>query len=1062
MKILKLRLKNLNSLAGEWSIDFSHPAFEQGGLMIITGPTGAGKTTILDAVCLALYGATPRLGKLTGTDNEIMTRGRAECLVELTFETPAGRYRCHWSQRRARNKAEGKLQPPQHEIVDDLTGRVLDKSLSKTLARVEKITGMNFDQFSRSVMLAQGAFAAFLEAPAKERASLLERITGTEIYGRLSTLAHERRDRENRALEALELELKGLVRPEEDEAALTAESARLGAALAELNRVLAEKRKSLDWRRAVAELEAAQAKLAAERLEWEGNWAEFQPDQERLNLAGKALTLAGEHGRLEEVRRQQGRSEADLLRRQRELPEAQATEARAVTAAAEAEARLAEARSAEEAARPNLIRARALDVEIQGLARRLAPAEGRLTALMAEIRELSRGKWPTSRDDLGRPDGWPAELRTGLEKMAADLAERRLRRTELLAGRDPAAWRDDLLAFSRRRERLEKLTEDLSQAEQKRRDLAATARNLEQTAADLRALGADLRLENERVAALELDGERLSTIWNLQREIRSLEDRRTDLVDGRPCPLCGALEHPFARPENLPPEQLGSADLEAHKTKLVAARRRANALAARDAGLSQVLKNGHESADKLQVEISGLESRLQAGTAELGLVLTAEEPLKALTALGRENQKQLDAADRTMKEAEKLEREAAAAEKRLQTGREVLDQTERLLGEALRLRADLEELSRQEADLRRDRAAVLGERDPEAEDRRLRSALATAQETLESRKNERQTAEKNREKLAASIADTSRELADLNELMRTQAAAFLAGAQAAGFADEAAWLAAALTEKERLELEGRFQSLSSTLAGLEARRQENQTRLAEVSALDLTSLTVPELEDEIEILTADSHSLLAGRGVAEQKLADLRRVSQAHARLWQAVEAQTRECRRWDELHRLIGSHDGYKYRNFAQGLTFEMLIRQANNQLAALSDRYLLQSDPARPLELCVLDNYQAGEIRPTKNLSGGESFLVSLALALGLAGMASRRVRVDTLFLDEGFGTLDEDTLDQALETLASLRAEGKLIGVISHIQALTERIPARILVRPDRGPFSRVSGPGVESVS
>jgi exonuclease SbcC len=113
------------------------------------------------------------------------------------------------------------------------------------------------------------------------------------------------------------------------------------------------------------------------------------------------------------------------------------------------------------------------------------------------------------------------------------------------------------------------------------------------------------------------------------------------------------------------------------------------------------------------------------------------------------------------------------------------------------------------------------------------------------------------------------------------------------------------------------------------------------------------------------------------------------------------------------------------------------------------------------VIDQYQAGEIRSTKNLSGGESFIVSLALALGLSRMASRNVRVDSLFLDEGFGTLDEDALDTALETLASLQQEGKLIGVISHISALKERISTQIKVTSGPGGRSTLSGPGCQAM-
>jgi exonuclease SbcC len=142
--------------------------------------------------------------------------------------------------------------------------------------------------------------------------------------------------------------------------------------------------------------------------------------------------------------------------------------------------------------------------------------------------------------------------------------------------------------------------------------------------------------------------------------------------------------------------------------------------------------------------------------------------------------------------------------------------------------------------------------------------------------------------------------------------------------------------------------------------------------------------------------------------------------------------------------------------------VSHANRQLEKMTDRYLLVRDDEQPLDLNVVDNYQAGEIRSTKNLSGGESFIVSLSLALGLSKMASRKVRVDSLFLDEGFGSLDEDALESALETLAGLRQDGKLIGIISHVPALKERISTQISVQPVSGGKSTISGPGCARVT
>jgi exonuclease SbcC len=207
-----------------------------------------------------------------------------------------------------------------------------------------------------------------------------------------------------------------------------------------------------------------------------------------------------------------------------------------------------------------------------------------------------------------------------------------------------------------------------------------------------------------------------------------------------------------------------------------------------------------------------------------------------------------------------------------------------------------------------------------------------------------------------------------------------------------------------------------------------------------------ELKQIRQEIGADAKSL------GDNRLQKEKRQSRLHE-----IEAQKKECLRWQTLRELIGSADGKKFRNFAQGLTFEMMTAHANRQLQKMTDRYLLVRDAVEPLELNVIDNYQAGEVRSTKNLSGGESFIVSLALALGLSRMASRNVRVDSLFLDEGFGTLDDDALETALDTLSELQQDGKLIGVISHVLALKERIGTQITVTPQSGGRSSLSGPG-----
>jgi exonuclease SbcC len=230
----------------------------------------------------------------------------------------------------------------------------------------------------------------------------------------------------------------------------------------------------------------------------------------------------------------------------------------------------------------------------------------------------------------------------------------------------------------------------------------------------------------------------------------------------------------------------------------------------------------------------------------------------------------------------------------------------------------------------------------------------------------------------------------------------------------------------------------------------------------LTGKPLDLIREEHAVAAGKLVELQKGLGAIEQRLQQHTEQLQRHQSRLQAIEIQKRECERWERLHTLIGSGDGKKFRNFAQGLTFELMVAHANRQLQKMSDRYILVRDSTEPLELNVIDNYQAGEIRSTKNLSGGESFIASLALSLGLSSMASRNVRVDSLFLDEGFGTLDEDALETALETLSGLQQDGKLIGIISHVPALKERIGTQIQVEAASSGRSRLSGPGCRRIS
>lgn len=305
MRILQVRFRNLNSLAGEWEIDLTNPAFTSDGIFAITGPTGSGKTTILDAVCLALYGRTPRLNKVTRSGNEIMSRQTGDCFAEATFETQAGRYRCHWSQHRARKKPDGELQAPRHEIADADSGEIFEVKIRGVADQIELATGMDFDRFTRSMLLAQGGFAAFLQANPDERAPILEQITGTEIYSRISIRVHERNREEREKLNVLQAETAGIVilEPEQEHDIRQALETKQKEE-AEISVKSADTGKAIGWLNSIEGLKKEIVSLADEEIKLQIDIDAFKPDRDQLIRAMSAASLDGSYATLTAIRKQ--------------------------------------------------------------------------------------------------------------------------------------------------------------------------------------------------------------------------------------------------------------------------------------------------------------------------------------------------------------------------------------------------------------------------------------------------------------------------------------------------------------------------------------------------------------------------------------------------------------------------------------------------------------------------------------------------------------------------------------------------------------------------------------
>ncbi len=596
---------------------------------------------------------------------------------------------------------------------------------------------------------------------------------------------------------------------------------------------------------------------------------------------------------------------------------------------------------------------------------------------------------------------------------------------------------------------------------------------------------ASIRLQQGKDALSQLLGDRLLREYRTEKEtllremafltkIAELEDHRAKLEDGKPCPLCGATEHPFAEGNVPVPDETEqkikaltkliskAEDQEAAIKKLEEAEVTARKNLTEGEKQETAAANDKKAAEKSFAEVKeGLEklradftARRQADSAKLLLLGITEIPEMQVSSLLESLRARLNAWQAQVKKKAEIEKQIADLDSEMKRLDAVIETQSTTLAEK---RERLETLKKDHTIGSDERKALYGDKNPDNEELRLNKTVSDA-EDAEKKARDRHNELHQRWNTAKTHIESLKKRIDQREPeLRKLEIEFSTALAPAGFSDEVQFLEARLTAEQRDELSTKAKKLDDNQTDLKARQKDRETRLATEIAKMVTNKSLEEMEPQFkkyEDSLKDLRNIIAG---LKHKLSENTAAKERIKAKQTAIEAQKKECHRWENLHELIGSADGKKYRNFAQGLTFEMMIGHANRQLQKMTDRYLLVRDDAQPLELNVVDNYQAGEIRSTKNLSGGESFIVSLSLALGLSHMASKNVRVDSLFLDEGFGTLDEEALDTALETLAGLQQDGKLIGVISHVPALKERISTQIQVTPQTGGRSQIPGPG-----
>ena len=1069
MKILSVELENLNSLVGRWKIDFTDSVFAASGIFAIVGPTGAGKTTILDAICLALFGCTPRLGKITTSDNEIMSRHTNKCSAEVVFETnQQGKFRCSWSQHRAGKKATGNLQPVKHEIADADTGEIIETKISLVPAIVEEKTGMNFDRFTRSMLLAQGEFAKFLQSDDTKRGEILEQITGTEIYADISITVFERNKTERAKLEVLETQLGETTlldaaelekhRRELDE--LT-EREKDAAVEREAVNVVIERYQKLD------RLAEQKKNLDERRKQLEQSEAAFQAEGKRLAKAIQAATLEPAFERLDTLRKQLDTNLAETAKTNAEIPLVEKNVEKEIEREKTANDSVAAIQTERETRSPLLRQVRELDTKIgevdkqlkeQGI--RFADAEKKW-----EKQQKVVDRWEKHSISLLPTFQGTFEQRVQAAGEACSVFEAELK--NLLQDRQISQIIDERTAQERKRENhreLDNVQQSIAAMLEKATRLADGLGILETKIKETTVNRESLQKVKEET---DREIERLEEKSRLLERIRSLEDERKHLVDGNPCPLCGAMEHPYAGGNVPEPDET---------TRLLAATKKeqkktGEAIGKLDVQLAKLQKDVEQhdkdkrtnlaETEKSQQQLADVLRQLGHETLPDDVVCRTEtEALENRIAVLTQT---ISTAEDLRKRMRESERELKAAEKHqgdLKIERTLFQSLDEQLE---RLKTERETITRSRNELIDERHKIFGNGNPDEEER-LRAdeenkALARHKET----QTVRRKAEQNLTSLLSRMRTLNQTLQNCRNGIEAESRRFAVQCSEK-FDTEQEFLDARLPSTDREKLEKQQKEL-------ERRRHELDTLTGECDDVSqkVRESIPPEGDPPRQTVAARKTELdnelkkfSENRGRLQERIGNDKQLQERRNEILARRDRQVKESRRWQMLNDLIGSHDGKKFRTFAQGLTFRTMIDHANKQLLTMSDRYCLVPGETRPLELAVVDAYQANVVRSTTNLSGGESFLVSLALALGLSSMSSRSVRIDSLFLDEGFGTLDDQTLDTALSALESLRQDGKQIGIISHVAAIKERIAAQILVKKKSGARSIIVLPILEPQS
>jgi DNA repair protein SbcC/Rad50 len=1240
MKIVSIKIKNLNSLRGEHNIDLELPPIKNTGLFLITGNTGSGKTTILDAITLALYGRIPRN---SGDKNpsQVLTHGEKDALSEVKFRVSGKEYLAHWSctlkEVKKRDKEKGiEIKYDIHRAISDGEGNILASAkVTEVEKKVEEILlGLSFDQFSRSVMLAQGDFAKLLKEDKNERSAILERITNMHIYSDLSQAAHLRHKQAVAEYNQLETQIQQysaqLITPEQ-EIELQERRRQFESDIVVLRESTAQRQAQIQQQQEAEQVQTNIIQAAALIAKREAELSELSADIEKLYLHEKAEPFAEDlrkqdeyADRLQKAEQQheaQNKSEAALSQRMAaatdtqlqqaaifaELKEELAQKREIWREVRQLDQKINEARAAENRHRRSQTEA----------ATQLAKLETDGATLNKEIqtlvaKEQAINDWleknsafcPRESSDIHsqktnveRHSEW-AKL---LARCEADIKQNEKNQAKNNQAQDAALAKHNDLSLKAKAlrttyeqylkthrlqfddyklENLQSIEKRINQGDSFLKDIAALIDIEAKNQDNYQQIGrrkeeqhlAELSLAHLHTILLNLHDQRNDTEQaietaeqteqklkqkhkNQQFLIDALQYRQKHLHIGDNCPLCTQICIDI--PQDLQSEL--ESQLQSLYDEQQQAQNRQKQCQTQLKNIEKELKKQGQEAQKIADAIGSL----QRNIVELEIAITRNEregmnlitnwqmnidtskgiSIEALQELRADYLRQLQDLQDFIKSAQtwrgdyaltterfrdcendiqKLKNESSellkkqyeytAEQKNLQTKIAEASQTissflqtyqqahqeadwsnsldilqanrqklkdyeqqktqiefnksdrktmlginiENITAAKENLAALLQLLQESQtavADLSQSRQTLMPlSQDPDTAEKNLTDIVLkaesdgqAAEKAVAQIQNEIALLQGSQQTLRLQIADDKLLLAQIGKNL-TQAYITLQVADAAALR---AWLLPLTTaQKIRQQTEQNQQALAQAQLRLSELQAQAQN-LPEVSADVLQQLLQQQQSDS---LNAEELNKQVGRLSAQ--LEQYERNKAQFAAFAEQRAAQAQDLQRWTQLDKLIGAADGKKFREFAQAITLRRLIQFANIHLSKfIGGRYQLRQDNPSEISLVVIDRFQADNRRTLHSLSGGETFLASLALALALADLAGTQIQFESLFIDEGFGSLDSDTLQVAIDVLQTLHKQGKTIGIISHVELLQQSISTQIQVLPTGGGFSQL---------